>query len=121
LDETTYYKAKQVVSAAEADPETFGDLPARMDETRNVSGAHREMKRRKEGKGRHPVFKKMAHRKPNREVERAVHALSGICFVLEQVPVDELDAKKTREWAASLKKHAVSINSFARKINGKVR
>ncbi len=42
-----YTQAKAVVAAAETDPETFGDLPERMDETGNVAGTHREMERRK--------------------------------------------------------------------------
>ena len=33
-----YEQASKVVAAAEADPETFGDLPAQMDATGNVSG-----------------------------------------------------------------------------------
>lgn len=59
-----YYRAKAVVLAAEADPETFGDLPLHMDDTGNVHGAHREMERRK-GKG-----KKLALSKTGKNVER---------------------------------------------------
>lgn len=44
-----YTQAKAVVVAAESAPEKFGDLPALMDETGNVSGAHREMERRRSG------------------------------------------------------------------------
>jgi hypothetical protein len=44
----TYEKLKAVIEAAEAEPETFGDLPARMDETGKVDGAFKEMKQRKE-------------------------------------------------------------------------
>ncbi len=47
MSPATYSRAKQVVQAAEQDPEHFGDLPEQMDETGNVSGAHREMKRRR--------------------------------------------------------------------------
>jgi ParB family chromosome partitioning protein len=43
----TYEKAKQVVEAAEADPERFGDLTAAMDEGGNVHKAHVEMRRRR--------------------------------------------------------------------------
>jgi ParB family chromosome partitioning protein len=42
----TYQKAKAVVEAAERDPAVFGDLKGQMDETGNVDGAAREMKRR---------------------------------------------------------------------------
>jgi len=46
---TTYAKARQVIEAAESDPEKFGDLPEQMDETNNIHGAHLEMKRRMAG------------------------------------------------------------------------
>lgn len=41
----TYEKAKAVVEAAEADPETFGDLPQRMD-NENVDSPYRELRNR---------------------------------------------------------------------------
>jgi site-specific DNA-methyltransferase (adenine-specific) len=44
---TTYVKAKKVVEAAEADPDTFGDLPAMMDQAGKVHQAFREVARRK--------------------------------------------------------------------------
>ena len=43
----TYEKAKQVVEAAEAEPEKFGDLPAKMD-AESVHAAHDELKQRQE-------------------------------------------------------------------------
>ena len=46
---TTYEKAKDIVDAAESDHEKFGDLPAKMDETGNVNGTHRELERRRSG------------------------------------------------------------------------
>ena len=46
---STYEKAKQVVEAAEADPEQYGDLVETMDETGNVYGTHRELKERQQG------------------------------------------------------------------------
>jgi hypothetical protein len=42
---STYDRAKQVVAAAEAEPEKYGDLPARMDES-SVNAAHKELKAR---------------------------------------------------------------------------
>ena len=44
-----YTQAKAVVAAAESNPEKFGDLPAKMDDTGNVYGTHRELERRKAG------------------------------------------------------------------------
>ena len=43
----TYEKAKQVVEAAEAEPEKFGDLPAKMD-AESVHAAHEELKQRQD-------------------------------------------------------------------------
>jgi ParB family chromosome partitioning protein len=43
----TYEKLKAVVEAAEADPERYGDLPAKMDAT-SVHAAHTELKARRE-------------------------------------------------------------------------
>lgn len=44
-----YEQAKKIIEAAESEPEKFGDLPEKMDQTGNVNGAFEEMKRRKEG------------------------------------------------------------------------
>lgn len=113
-----YTQAKAVVSAAEADPVRFGDLPARMDETGNVAGAHRELERRRTGNGRNPALRRMAHLKPNREVERAVASLDGICHVLKEVPIAQLEKDKRPGWARSIKKFASDLNRFARRLNG---
>lgn len=43
----TYEKAKQVVEAAEEDPEGFGDLPEKMDQG-SIDAAYKELKQRKE-------------------------------------------------------------------------
>jgi len=62
-----YTRAKAVVAAAEADPQMFGDLPAQMDEHRNVGTVYREMQRRK-GKG--DVRKKVPLSKAGKNPER---------------------------------------------------
>ena len=46
----TYRKARTVTAAAEADPEQYGDLAERMDETGKVDGAYKELKRRRQPK-----------------------------------------------------------------------
>jgi hypothetical protein len=43
-----YRKAKEVVEAAEREPEKYGDLPPKMDATGKVDGAFQEMKKRRE-------------------------------------------------------------------------
>jgi 16S rRNA G966 N2-methylase RsmD len=51
----TYAKAKAVVEAAEAEPTLFGDLPARMDASGNVDGAHKELERRRKQASRRAI------------------------------------------------------------------
>ena len=46
----TYAKAERVVKAAEADPETFGDLPAMMDKDANIDKAFKQIKQREKAK-----------------------------------------------------------------------
>lgn len=120
---TKYYKAKKVVEAAELDPDSFGDLPARMDETGNVNGALEELKRR-QGKStrngkkpRHAVMRHMNYPKPNREVERAIHSLDGICDVLDAIEPEQLEEAKRRDWSIALKKIGARINLFSRRIS----
>lgn len=69
-----YDQAKAIVAAAEADPERFGDLPSQMDETRNVSGAHREMERRKGNPGKKKVPLNKAGKNPERIQEQEMRA-----------------------------------------------
>jgi ParB family chromosome partitioning protein len=44
----TYQKAAEIVAAAEQDPEKFGDILKKMDETENISAAYNQMKKIKE-------------------------------------------------------------------------
>ena len=46
MGKDTYRKAEAVVQAAKADPEQYGDLPAKMDATGKVDGAFKELQRR---------------------------------------------------------------------------
>lgn len=64
LSTASYARARRVVAAAEADPENFGDLPTHMDDTGNITGAHREMERRN-GKS-----KKVSLSKTGKNVDR---------------------------------------------------
>ena len=115
-----YNKAKAIVTAAESDPEKFGDLPEQMDMTGNVSGAHREMERRKGGKNgknkRHPVHDHTHYPKPNREMSRAITTLDAICDCLEALKPQELDAAKRAGWAKALSKFASRINRVSKRI-----
>lgn len=54
VSDRTYEKIREVSDAAEKDPEAYGDLPAKMDETGKVDPAHKEMKERKKAESRCP-------------------------------------------------------------------
>ena len=109
MSQTTYYRAKKVIATAEAEPEKFGDLPEQMDRTGNVLGAHREMKRRREGNGRHPIHRKAHFSKPNEEMERSLHALAGLCSVVARIDIAELDPTLVSEWAKALGQHLLTL------------
>lgn len=119
----TYEKAKRVVEAAEADPEKYGDLPAKMDATGQVYPVYDELESRGGGRPhrvpksiRHPVHRKTPLPKPNLAVERAIAALGGICLGLEEINPDDLDPEKTAVWAAALKNSASILNRIARRM-----
>jgi ParB family chromosome partitioning protein len=62
MGKTSYLEARQVVEAAESDPEKFGDLPGQMDESNNVHGAHKEMKRRMGGAAPAKIVSKLGRK-----------------------------------------------------------
>src|SRR5438105_4960342 len=64
LGEKTYTKAKAVVEAAEANPDRFGDLPAKMDADNNVDGAYKAMQQRQTTDELGESPKKRAHEDP---------------------------------------------------------
>jgi len=117
MSKNTYLRARAVVAAAEAEPGKYGDLPARMDETGNVSGTHDEMQHRKNGTaGRHAVHYKKRYPKTNDMIRRAVDALEGICSGLSGVKVEEADAVASRGWSKALEGAAAQIRRFARRL-----
>jgi hypothetical protein len=50
MSRRTYEKAKQVVEAAESEPEKYGDLKDEMDRTGKVDGAHKKLKQSRKPK-----------------------------------------------------------------------
>jgi ParB family chromosome partitioning protein len=116
MERQQYDRAKKVVSAAEAEPEKFGDLPARMDETKNVSGTYRELQERKTGTGRHAVHYKKRYPKTNDMIRRAINSLDGICAALTEVKAEEADASEAPAWAKSLEESASAIRQFSRRL-----
>jgi len=111
-----YDRAKKVVAAAEAEPERFGDLPARMDETGNVLGAYRELERRRSNTGRHAVHSGTIDRKPNDAMQRAVLAFDGLCTGLRALDLEKLDPTKTEEWSKELAETATFLRGLSLKM-----
>lgn len=119
MSEFTYHRAKAVVIAAEEDPERFGDLPERMDETGNISGTHRELARRQiltadnvralpvQGTGRKPPSKPALAL-----VTNAVIGVTVAAEHLARVDIDALPADHFEEWDRSLTAAAKSLRKF---------
>lgn len=113
-----YGQAKEVVEAAEQDAEKFGDIVETMDSTGNVKGAYTELRRRRDKMpARHAVLKKMAHRDPNKEIQRAITSLDGLVIGIGRIDITNLDPALVDGWIAELKGHASSINRFIRSIH----
>jgi len=138
LAETTYHKAKQIVAAAEADPEKFGDLPAKMDETGNVYGTHRELERRRtgdfKGDAKRNGFRKnksapfeiktkrhgeVAEGQKSRMV-RSLSTVTGHCRGLEELDVPMILAvcskEELKEWEGKAREAGRAFFLFARKL-----
>lgn len=133
-----YTQAKAVVDAADADPQAFGDLPEKMDQTGSVHGAYREMERRKNG---HPEPGRRSFRKDKdapfeiktarhkqvaeKQKERMVRALStatGLSRGLQETDVKMVLAVCTDEeiktWVDRCKSVAREFRAFADKLGG---
>lgn len=118
LSNGAYAQAKEVVEAAEQAPEQFGDLLERMDATRNISAAHKELRSRRNGEpGRHAVLHKMRHRDANKEIERAITTLEGLAFGVERIDVASLDPGRATTWAKEIKRHLAVINRLVRSLS----
>jgi ParB/RepB/Spo0J family partition protein len=140
MGESIYSRAKAVVVAAETDPETFGDLPGKMDQT-NVTSAYRELKQRKAANGNGAKrrsfradksapfeIKSTRHRQiAERQKERMVSALStatGLCRGLEELDVkvalSVCTPDEIKTWASRSRELAKCFRAFAAKLNGGV-
>lgn len=73
----TYQRAKAVVQAAEEDPEKFGDLKDKMDETGKVSGVHDELQARRRSQNIPRPRNNGRERVGSRTVKQAVSSLKA--------------------------------------------
>lgn len=125
ISASTYGQAREIVHAARADPGAYADLV----EMKFINAAHEELLRRRAGgakreprqrrappPARHPILRKTHYRNPDREMERAMHALEGVCTVIEPIVVDELNPQRAAEWADSLRRFATVFSKLAKRI-----
>lgn len=113
-----YDLAKKVVSAAESDPQRFGDLPARMDETGNVYGTHRELERRKPGGngGRSAIHRKTRHANHTEEMRRAIWTLQGAVKAMASTSIAETDTTERTEWIKALSEARFEIREIMARL-----
>jgi hypothetical protein len=78
---------------------------------KNVPDVARHAKAK--GPVRSAIHAKKQHPKPNREMQRAVSAIEGICLGLQSIDVKQLDADKVEAWSLSLSNAA----SFLRRLS----
>ena len=55
MSRPTYEKAKEVVEAAEQEPEKYGDLAEQMDKKGNVNGAHKKLRQRRKEEAKQAI------------------------------------------------------------------
>ncbi len=117
MSPSTYQRARDVVAAAESDPERFGDLPQQMDDTGNVSGTHRELLRRKGSEDvRHPVHRKAHRRNQTAELERVSWQLQAAAGVLKSIDREAVDEARRSELIAALEESRAAIASAIRRL-----
>ncbi len=120
MDSSTYFRAKKVVAAAEAEPEKYGDLPAVMDETGNVSGTYRELERRKSdgSVGRLPINRKTALPNADREIERLALSLEGIALAAGALDMRAVTKGKAEEWEPSIRRSVGALRKLLANLKG---
>lgn len=117
MSPSTYQRARDVVAAAESDPERFGDLPQQMDETGNVSGTHRELLRRQGADDvRHLVHRKARRRDQTAELERVSWQLGAAAMTLKGIDREAVDEMRRSELVAALEESRTAIASAIRRL-----
>lgn len=114
---TTYGAARDVVMAAEADPDHYGDLPAEMDGTGSVHAAHEEFKRRRQAllpaeemslpplprpKAPGLSVKFAAGRGPSVVIQNAIYSLQAAADTVTHMDISGVTAEDAESWVDDL-------------------
>ena len=119
---TTYSRARDIVVAAEEDPEHYGDLPALMDTT-TIAGTHRELRRRQkelnppvelppERKARGSLVKVTPGKGPIQMVQNTMYSLLAAADLLENLQPGELPEDMAESWIDDLAEVTRSLGRF---------
>lgn len=118
----TYDRAKKVVEAAESDPESYGDLVEKMDETGNVSGSLREVEDRKAQRGDLPSPTSTGTRvgkgnSADKAIAKAVSSLAGIKLGLSRFqPSDVANHVDAALWAKEIGETGRFLSRFSKRL-----
>lgn len=116
MDQASYFRAKKVVLAAEADAEKFGDLPALMDETGNILGTYKEMKRRQGAPERHPMNRRRHRTDAARVAQSAISTIEGALLAFEGLDISNLVGTEAQKYGPQLSRLAAELRAVARRF-----
>lgn len=114
----TYQRAKAVVTAAEEDPDAYGDLVEKMDQTGNVAGTFRELKARQPDPEPKPATGAKPRMMPMNSAEKIVanvsHSLHAADIALNKVELNGAENEEVAGWISDLEGPLRSIRKTLR-------
>jgi hypothetical protein len=108
MSTASYGRAKQVVEAAEADPEAYGDLVEQMDDIGKIVTSLKELRRRQTEGGepprkRGPAPSEATVKRRHDQFRQAMASIVGACSAAGDLTVpDGMESEEVSRWAADL-------------------